>query len=171
MGLQLLATMGFEHGQNPGLNWIRGTVERIKMSDDNAMLRVPHIGWNEVRFERKDGLYARMGESQSFYFVHSFVLKPSDLNIVSGLCDYGADFVASIEFENIAATQFHPEKSHKAGLAVLRNWCDGAMLKKRLIPVLLLQNGLLVRSELFKIHQIIGNPDPRGRTLQPVDCR
>jgi imidazole glycerol-phosphate synthase subunit HisH len=124
LGMQLLATTGFEHGENPGLNWIQGTVERIKFPNGNEKLRIPHIGWNEVRFEKKEGLYVGLGERQSFYFVHSFVLKPNDPCIVSGMCDYGSDLVASVEFENIVATQFHPEKSHKAGLTVLRNWSD-----------------------------------------------
>ena len=124
LGLQLLATTGFEHGKNLGLNWIRGTVERIKFPEGSAMMRIPHIGWNDVRFAKKGGLYAGLGDSQSFYFVHSFILKPNDPSVVSGVCDYGVDLVASVEFNNIAATQFHPEKSHKAGLAVLRNWSE-----------------------------------------------
>jgi glutamine amidotransferase len=124
LGMQLLATTGFEHGENLGLNWIQGTVERIKFPKGNEQLRIPHIGWNEVRFQKKDGLYAGLGEFQSFYFVHSFVLKPNDPRVVSGMCDYGVEIVASVEFDNIAATQFHPEKSHQAGLAVLRNWSE-----------------------------------------------
>jgi glutamine amidotransferase len=123
LGLQLLGTTSFEHGENRGLNWISGTVERIKFPEGCETLRIPHIGWNEVRFEKKDGLYAGLGDSRSFYFVHSFVLNPDDLGVVSGVCNYGSDIVASVEFANIAATQFHPEKSHNAGIAVLRNWC------------------------------------------------
>jgi glutamine amidotransferase len=94
-----------------GLNWINGTVERIKFSEGSEMMRIPHIGWNEVRFAKKNGLYAGLGESQSFYFLHSFVLKPKDPRVVSGFCDYGVDLVASVEFNNIAATQFHPKKA------------------------------------------------------------
>jgi glutamine amidotransferase len=124
LGMQLLATTGFEHGENPGLNWIQGTVERIRFPNGIEKLRIPHIGWNEVRFAKNVGLYAGLGDCQSFYFVHSFVLKPNDPCVVSGTCDYGIDIVASVEFDNIAATQFHPEKSHKAGLAVLRNWSE-----------------------------------------------
>lgn len=122
LGLQLIATTGFEHGENPGLNWIPGTVERIGFPAGTEALRIPHIGWNEVRFTKKDGLYAGLGEAESYYFVHSYVLKPIDPAVVSGSCDYGGELVASVEWNNIAATQFHPEKSHKAGLALLRNW-------------------------------------------------
>ncbi|MEA3210629.1 MAG: imidazole glycerol-phosphate synthase subunit HisH [Chthoniobacter sp.] len=119
LGLQLLATRGFEHGENAGLNWIPGVVERLQLPPG---LRVPHIGWNDVRFVKKDLLYTGLGEMHAFYFVHSFAFRPDDPRVVSGVCEYGGEFVASIEFENISATQFHPEKSHQHGLSVLRNW-------------------------------------------------
>lgn len=119
LGMQLLATTGTEHGEYAGLGWIPGVAKRICTSD--PMLRVPHIGWNDVRFVKRDGLYAGLGDSQTFYFVHSYVLSPTDPAVVSGLCVHGEEFVASVEADNIFATQFHPEKSQKAGLAVLRN--------------------------------------------------
>ena len=119
VGLQLLATKGTEHGDSDGLGWIAGVVERIPT---NGGLRVPHIGWNDVRLARRDGLYAGLDETASFYFVHSYVLRPEDPDVVSGVCEYGDAFAASIELRNIHATQYHPEKSHRAGLAVLRNF-------------------------------------------------
>lgn len=119
LGLQLLGTRGFEHGENAGLGWIPGTVDRLVVPD---ALRVPHIGWNDTRFVKPDVLFEGLGATEAFYFVHSFVLVPDDPAVVSGVCDYGVDFVASVRRDNICATQFHPEKSHKAGLAVLRNW-------------------------------------------------
>ena len=119
LGLQLLGTRGFEHGENAGLGWIPGTVDRLVVPDE---LRVPHIGWNDTRFVKPDALFDGLGAAAAFYFVHSFVLVPDDPAVVSGVCDYGVDFVASVRRDNICATQFHPEKSHKAGLAVLRNW-------------------------------------------------
>ena len=119
LGLQLLGTRGFEHGENAGLGWIPGVVDRLVVGD---ALRVPHIGWNDTRFLKPDALFDGLGAAAAFYFVHSFVLVPDDPAVVSGVCDYGADFVASVRRDNICATQFHPEKSHKAGLAVLRNW-------------------------------------------------
>jgi glutamine amidotransferase len=119
VGLQLLATKGTEHGESDGLGWIPGVVKRIATSD---ALRVPHIGWNDVRFARRNGLYAGLEDSASFYFVHSYVLLPDDPAVVSGRCEYGEDFAASIEMDNIHATQYHPEKSHHAGLTVLRNF-------------------------------------------------
>ena len=119
LGLQLLGTRGFEHGENAGLGWIPGVVDRLVVPD---VLRVPHIGWNDTRFVKPDALFTGLGAAAAFYFVHSFVLVPEDPAVVTGVCDYGVDFVASVRRDNICATQFHPEKSHKAGLAVLRNW-------------------------------------------------
>jgi len=120
LGMQLLATTGTEHGMHDGLKWIPGVVEKIYPPDPS--LRVPHIGWNDVRFTKNEGLYAGLGSAEDFYFVHSYVLKPADASIVSGVCSYGVDFAASIESGNIRATQYHPEKSQKAGLKVLENF-------------------------------------------------
>jgi imidazole glycerol-phosphate synthase subunit HisH len=122
LGMQLLATTSTEHGLHKGLNWIPGIVTRIPSEDLN--IRVPHIGWNDVRFINKEGLYAGLGDSQVFYFVHSYMLVPENPAIIGGVCSYGIDFPASVECDNIFATQFHPEKSHKAGLAVLKNFLN-----------------------------------------------
>jgi len=122
LGMQLLATRGTEHGIYDGLNWVPGTVKKIDCDDPN--IRIPHIGWNEVRCTRFDGLYAGLGDSQVYYFVHSYVLWPDDSTAVSGLCSHGIDFAASVEVGNIWATQYHPEKSQKAGLKVLQNFLD-----------------------------------------------
>jgi glutamine amidotransferase len=70
------------------------------------------------------GLYSGLSSPSAFYFVHSYALVPEDRDVVSGICDHGAKFAASIEKDNIFATQFHPEKSHKEGLAVLRNFIN-----------------------------------------------
>ena len=120
LGMQLLATTGTEHGTHQGLNWIPGVVERIQC--DGPKIRVPHIGWNDVRFVKGEGLYSGMGDSKTFYFVHSYVFRPESFSVVSGVCSYGVEFAASLELDNIFATQFHPEKSQKAGLAVLKNF-------------------------------------------------
>lgn len=119
LGLQLLGTKGTEHGDHAGLGWIPGVVDRLSVPD---ALRVPHMGWNDVRFVQPDPLFSELGETAAFYFVHSFALVPDDPAVISGVCDYGVEFVASVRRDNICATQFHPEKSHKAGLVLLRNW-------------------------------------------------
>jgi glutamine amidotransferase len=120
LGMQLLGTTGTEHGLHTGLNWIPGIVERIISHDPT--IRVPHIGWNDVSFTKKDGLYSGLGDSQVFYFVHSYVMRPEDNTVISGLCFHGIEFAASIEKDNIWATQYHPEKSQRAGLKVLYNF-------------------------------------------------
>lgn len=120
LGMQLLATTGNEHGTHEGLGWIRGTVDRLQVSPG---MRVPHIGWNDVRFPRPSVLHDS-AESAAFYFVHSYVLLPEDPAVVTGLTVYGGDFAASIEVDNIHATQFHPEKSQHAGLAVLKRFME-----------------------------------------------
>lgn len=126
LGMQLLATMGTEHGQHEGLNWISGTVKRIE--SDDPQVRVPHVGWNDVVFLKKDGIYRDIGDSQAFYFVHSYVFDVKDKsNVVSGLTVHGIEFISSIEKDNIYATQFHPEKSQKIGLKVLDNFIKSAV--------------------------------------------
>lgn len=124
LGMQLLATIGTEHGTHAGLGWVSGAVERI--TNDDSSVRIPHIGWNDVEFTQINGLYSGLGKAQTFYFVHSYVLKPVESTVISGICNYGSSFAASIEIDNIFATQFHPEKSQKAGLAVLKNFISAA---------------------------------------------
>ena len=122
LGMQLLATEGFEHGKHKGLNWINGTCIRIPSKENK--IRIPHIGWNDVSFVTSSKLYLGLGQEQTFYFVHSYFLMLDNESIATGICNYGVDFVASIEMENIFATQFHPEKSQVAGIAVLKNFLD-----------------------------------------------
>lgn len=123
VGMQLLAAIGTEHGEHEGLNFVAGKSVVIDTNGD-AKLRVPHIGWNDVEFKPDSRLFAGMKSPQAFYFVHSFVLAPDDENLISGVCNHGADFAASVEDGNVFAVQFHPEKSHKAGLALLKNFAD-----------------------------------------------
>jgi len=118
LGMQLLAERGTEHGTVEGLGFVPGDVVRMPSNG----VRVPHIGWNDVRFTRTDGLYDGLGEAQDFYFVHSYTLDPADESLASGVCVHGDEFVASIEDGNVFGTQFHPEKSQSSGLTVLRNF-------------------------------------------------
>lgn len=121
VGMQVLASTGTEHGVTPGLGWIPGLCERLT---PDGGLRVPHIGWNDVRPLRDDGLFRGLAESEAFYFVHSYVLRPEDESVVSGVTEYGTEFAATVSAGNIHATQFHPEKSHRAGLALLANFAN-----------------------------------------------
>lgn len=119
LGMQLIADRGTEHGDHQGLGWIPGTVIRL---DGNKDARVPHIGWNDVEIVGKPLVYEGIETGNDFYFVHSYALRPTDEGCVSGWCHHGEKFVASIELENIHATQFHPEKSQKSGLQILKNF-------------------------------------------------
>lgn len=120
LGMQLLATEGTEHGNFKGLNLIPGVVDRLHPTD--AMLRVPHIGWDDVRFRDINHLSHNLGEGSVFYFVHSYAFYPKFEEHSVGLCDYGGAFTAAVARDNIYGTQFHPEKSQKAGLQILSNF-------------------------------------------------
>lgn len=120
VGMQVLATIGTEHGQHTGLNWIGGIVDRMQPEEEHY--RIPHIGWNEVVFTKHAGLFQYLGDKADFYFVHSYAHFPEDPSVISGITDHGMRFAAAFEKENIYATQFHPEKSQKSGLKVLQNF-------------------------------------------------
>ncbi len=122
LGLQLLATTSEEHGKHAGLNWIPGVVVKLPLDDQAEHVRVPHIGWDTVRVTKRDAMYAGLGETPTFYFVHSYVFRPDDPTVVSGVCSYGGEWAASVQADHLWATQFHPEKSHSAGLSVVRNF-------------------------------------------------
>lgn len=119
LGMQLLATEGEEHGCHAGLGWLPGCVRRLSPTGG---LRVPHIGWNDVTVARGDGLFVGFKPGTDFYFVHSYAFEPDDPAVASARCDYGGEFVAAVECGNIAAVQFHPEKSHQAGQRLIGNW-------------------------------------------------
>ncbi|PAW77435.1 MAG: imidazole glycerol phosphate synthase subunit HisH [Verrucomicrobia bacterium Tous-C9LFEB] len=120
LGMQLLATTGTEYGNHDGLNWIPGTVLRLQSTD--STIRIPHIGWNDVEIVQTEGLYAGQSKPMTFYFVHSYVFQPTSTDVITGICEHGVKFVASVQQNNVHATQFHPEKSQKAGLALLKNF-------------------------------------------------
>lgn len=121
LGMQLLATRGTEHGLNDGLDWIGGDV--LRLEDRGGALRVPHIGWDDVHPVSDRGSFrGDVGKGGVFYFVHSFHFQPTDPGVVDGWCDYGVKFAASLAVGNIWAVQFHPEKSQKQGLQILKNF-------------------------------------------------
>lgn len=123
LGMQLLADTGSEHGDHAGLGFLPGRVERLAVPEGEEY-RLPHIGWNDLQIRRHDGLYAEIPEGENFYFVHSYVFHPADPAAISATCRHGVEFTASLEWGNLSAVQFHPEKSHKAGLQLLRNWLN-----------------------------------------------
>jgi imidazole glycerol-phosphate synthase subunit HisH len=120
LGMQLIAERSVELGEHQGLDWISGTVEAIPASDGHP---VPHVGWSEVRFDPADPLFARIDDDACFYFDHSYVLRTDPSN-VSASADYGRSLTAVVRSGNLVATQFHPEKSQRAGLKLLRNFSN-----------------------------------------------
>ncbi len=118
LGMQLLSEQGTEPINSKGLGWIKGTVEKFEVSG----LRVPHMGWNNITV-LKETFYKEVVDLD-FYFVHSYHLVPEDKQVIAATVNYGGDVVASIQKDNIFATQFHPEKSQVAGLSVLRSFFD-----------------------------------------------
>ncbi|NPA15629.1 MAG: imidazole glycerol phosphate synthase subunit HisH [Deferribacteres bacterium] len=117
LGLQLLFSESEEYGPVKGLDVIPGRVKRFPRG-----LKVPHMGWNTVRIVRENPLLSGVPDNSYFYFVHSYYVAPESEDVVSTLTDYGLDFVSMINYENIFATQFHPEKSQKVGLRFLDNF-------------------------------------------------
>lgn len=116
VGMQLLATVGLEYGQTPGLGWIPGQVRLIEPTD--PAIKVPHMGWNDVLpAPHADG--AALIEPGEAYFLHSFHFQPDDGRHVAAMTDHGGGLVAAVARDNIVGVQFHPEKSQSYGLAML----------------------------------------------------
>lgn len=122
LGLQLLFKASEESPDARGLGLLNGSITKIP--SDNGLLKIPHMGWNSLEIKKKDGLYRGIDGNPYVYFVHSYFLKADDENIVSARTYYGTAIDASVQFENIYATQFHPEKSGKVGLQILNNFVD-----------------------------------------------
>lgn len=120
LGMQLLADRGSEHGEHAGLGLIPGGVDRLAA----APLRIPHVGWNDVSARGATALLAGLPENPTFYFVHSYEFRPTEPGAVTGVTDYGGPVNAVVESGAVFGVQFHPEKSQKAGLMLLRNFLD-----------------------------------------------
>lgn len=119
VGYQVLFEHGEEDERVPGLGIFRGRVVRFTESE----LKVPHMGWNVLKLTNPaDPIWSGMGEEPYFYFVHSYYPVVEDADLVSAVCDYGVSFAAAIRRGNLIATQFHPEKSQKLGVQLLRNF-------------------------------------------------
>lgn len=125
VGMQLLATRGLEHGVHAGFGWIDGDVALIE--PDDASLKIPHMGWNTLGVARTHPLLAGIATGPSglhAYFVHSYHLRTSDRSDVVAETDYGGAVTAVVARDNIAGTQFHPEKSQALGLALIANFLN-----------------------------------------------
>jgi len=124
LGLQLLFDVSYEDGEHTGLGVIPGKVVRFDFSGLPAgeRLKVPHMGWNQLFWERPCPLLTGLESGTWFYFVHSYYVVPFDESVICGRCNYGVEFTAMIWRDNVFAMQFHPEKSQSAGLKILANF-------------------------------------------------
>lgn len=120
LGMQLLAEHGEENAATPGLGYITGRVRHLDAL--GCTLRIPHVGWNEVRETGASRLFTGIPQATDFYFVHSFALEAGDPAHVSAVTSYGVTLTAAVESGCVFGTQFHPEKSSRAGRQVLRNF-------------------------------------------------
>jgi imidazole glycerol-phosphate synthase subunit HisH len=123
LGMQLLATSGWEGGtETKGLEWIEGEVRRL--APPGPEVRVPHVGWNEVRFVRPSALFREVPEGRDFYFAHSYHMICANPRDIIAETPYGSPFVSAVAKNNIYGVQFHPEKSQRVGFKVIRNFVE-----------------------------------------------
>ncbi len=121
LGMQLMGLSSSEDGETLGLGFIKARVEKFSPEEvgDN---KLPHIGFDTVRSQQDGHLFKKLQNEADFYFVHSYRMLPNGLNGIPATCEYGVDFLAAYEKDNIFATQFHPEKSQTNGLILLNNF-------------------------------------------------
>ena len=123
LGLQLLFTESEEFGFHKGLGIISGRVRRFRVDEREGMgLKIPHMGWNQVNFQRPCPLFKGIADGAHCYFVHSYFVDPSDRQIAATTTTYGVPFVSTIWRDNVVGCQFHPEKSQTVGLQLIRNF-------------------------------------------------
>ena len=121
LGLQLMFESSEENPGVVGLSLLKGKIVRLPEGDDR---KIPHMGWNSLEFPKKSKLFEGVVKGSFVYFVHSYYLQAEDENVVAAISKYGADIHAAVEWENIYATQFHPEKSSSVGLKILSNFLE-----------------------------------------------
>ena len=128
VGMQALMSHSDENGGVDCLDHFQGDVRRFsdntqfQQASAQVKLKVPHMGWNRVRQTQSHQMWQSIEHDSHFYFVHSYFVEPENTALQAGVCDYGLNFCAALASDNVFATQFHPEKSHNAGLQLLRNF-------------------------------------------------
>ena len=120
LGFQLLSKSS-EEGKLPGLGWIEADTKKFDF-DINSNFKIPHMGWNEVHFKNASSIFRNWQDEARFYFVHSYHVVCHNPHIISSVSSHGYEFVSSIQNDNIYGVQFHPEKSHKYGMMLLKNF-------------------------------------------------
>ena len=121
LGLQMLFDKSYEDGEYEGLGIVPGEVVRFKVPPE---FKVPHMGWNQVRFQKRPPIFDGIEDGAHFYFVHSYYVVPRDESVIATETDYSGEFCSGIWNKNLFAVQFHPEKSQTAGLRVLKNFAE-----------------------------------------------
>lgn len=122
VGMQMMASVGLEHGRHAGFGWIPGEV--VKLQPDDSSLKIPHMGWNELSDISDHPVFDGISAGDHVYFVHSYHLKPENPADLLATVDYGEKITAVVGRDNIIGTQFHPEKSQKTGLRFIRNFLE-----------------------------------------------
>jgi len=122
VGLQMFADVGYEEIETKGLGWISGKVSKI--DNQNGKYKLPHIGWNQIEIVKQSKIFENIENNSHMYFVHSYEFIPEDKDIISATTDYSSKIVCAVEKENIFGTQFHPEKSDKFGLKIIKNFIN-----------------------------------------------
>ena len=122
LGMQLLCRNS-EEGSAAGLGLIDASVRKLRSETDQSF-KVPHMGWNIVRTARPNLILPEGLEEQRFYFVHSYKVVPSDPAVTIGTANYGGEFCVAFQKKNIFGVQFHPEKSHRFGMALMKRFVE-----------------------------------------------
>ena len=128
LGLQVLFEESEEYGPVAGLGILPGKV--VKFPDGSSEtkngrpIKIPHMGWNQIKVKKNVPLFGGVGDAPYFYFVHSYYVVPEDQNMIATVTNYGVEFVSGIQHKNIYAFQFHPEKSQTLGLSILERFSN-----------------------------------------------
>jgi imidazole glycerol-phosphate synthase subunit HisH len=122
LGMQLLCSSS-EEGASPGLGYVNAEVRKFHAQADQN-LKIPHMGWNTVRVVRENPLISEASKEQRFYFVHSYYVEPKSSDLAIMMTTHGLEFCAAFKSDNIFGVQFHPEKSHRFGMALMKSFVD-----------------------------------------------
>jgi glutamine amidotransferase len=123
VGMQMMARRSDE-GELPGLGWIDAEVKKFDMSNSNQHTRLPHMGWNDVSAAGFGDIFRGMEDGNRFYFLHSYYFSAARPDDVLGTTDYNGRFASAVRADNVFGVQFHPEKSHRWGVQLLKNFAE-----------------------------------------------